>query len=146
MLFSDARNRKVVSSSDAATIGKISRFVVDPDRRAVVALELKKTDDGDVLRWSDITAFGTDAVTVTDATKIGTGGDDIATFADKHHRVLGKQVLSTVGDRLGEVDDVAFEPESGLLTALALDNGTEVAASRLLGIGSYAVVVAADEA
>jgi uncharacterized protein YrrD len=141
MLFSDAKGRKVVSSATAATVGKVSRFVVDPATRAVVAVELKKTDSGDVLRWSDITAFGADAVTVADQGRIGDGGEDVKALSDKAHRVLGKRVLTSTGDELGKVDDVDFDPQSGALTALLVDKGDEVAATRLLGVGSYAVVV-----
>jgi sporulation protein YlmC with PRC-barrel domain len=144
MLFSDAKGRKVVSSATAATVGKVSRFVVDPATRAVVALELKKTDGGDVLRWSDITAFGADAVTVADQGRIGDGGEDVKALSDKAHGVLGKRVLTSSGDELGKVDDVDFDPRSGGLTALLVDNGDEVTAGRLLGVGSYAVVVRDD--
>jgi uncharacterized protein YrrD len=141
MRFSEAKGRKVVSSSTASTVGKVSRFVVDPATRAVVAVELRKTQDGDVLRWSDITAFGADAVTVTDADMIGDGGERVKALSGKSHRVLGKRVLTSTGDELGKVDDVDFDPASGALTAILVDKGPEVPAGRLLGVGSYAVVV-----
>ena len=38
MKFSDATGRQVVSTSTAATVGKIDEFVVDPQLRAVVAV------------------------------------------------------------------------------------------------------------
>jgi sporulation protein YlmC with PRC-barrel domain len=141
MLFSDARGRKVVSSSTAATVGKVSRFVVDPATRAVVGVELKKTEHGDMLRWSDITAFGADAVTVTGPDKIGDGGDTVKALSGKAHRVLGKRLLTSTGDELGKVADVDFDPQSGVVVALLLDDGSEVPGSRLVGVGSYAVVV-----
>jgi len=145
MLFSEAKNRKVVSSSDAATVGKVARFVVDPALRQVVALELRKTDDGDLLRWADISAFGTDAVTVAGAGAIGTATSEIQELADKHRRILGKRLLTSAGDELGEVADVAFDPQTGTLESLVLDKGHEVSASRLLGVGTYAVVVRTED-
>jgi uncharacterized protein YrrD len=141
MLFSDAKGRKVVSSSTAETVGRVSRFVVDPVTRAVVGIELKKTDQGDMLRWSDITAFGADAVTVTGPDRIGDGGEVVKALSGKAHRVLGKRVLTSTGDELGKVTDVDFDPETGVLLSLLVDSGPEVAASRLVGVGSYAVVV-----
>lgn len=141
MLFSEAQGRKVVSSSTASTVGKVSRFVVDPATRAVVGVELRKTEHGGLLRWADITAFGADAVTVTGPDKIGDGGADVKALSGKPHRVVGKRVLTSTGDELGKVTDVDFDPESGSLTALLLDGGSEVDASRLVGVGSYAVVV-----
>jgi sporulation protein YlmC with PRC-barrel domain len=141
MLFSEAKNLKVVSASSAETVGKVSRFVVDPRTRAVVALELKKTESGDVLRWSDITGFGDDAVTVSSADRIGEADEEVAALADKRHRVLGKRVLTSGGDELGKLDDVDFDRQTGALGALVVSHGPQVAADRLLGIGSYAVVV-----
>jgi hypothetical protein len=61
----------------------------------------------------------------------------------KDHHLLGKRVLSTGGDDLGKVDDVEFDPGTGTITALLLPGG-EVAGIRLVGVGSYAVVLQAD--
>lgn len=142
-LFSEAKGRQVVSTSTADTVGKVHELVVDPATRTVLALELKKTDSGDTLRYTDITAFGEDAVTVTGADKITDAGEDVAALLGKGHHVLGKRMLSSAGVELGTVKDVEFSPESGRVTALHLDDG-EVSGARLLGVGSYAVVVAAE--
>ena len=144
MLFSKAKRHKVVSSSTAATVGRVSGFVVDPTTRAVVAVSLKKTEAGDHLRWGDITAFGEDAVTVTDEARIGDGGPEVQALAGKDHKVLGKRVLTSGGDELGKVDDVDFDPVTGTITSIVLGKGAkggDVAGTRLLGVGSYAVVV-----
>lgn len=143
MLFSQANGRKIVSSSNAEKVGKVAGFVVDPRRRRVLAVRVKKSQTGDVLRWSDLTAFGTDAVTVSDASMLGSGGDDVAALSDKAHRLVGKRVLSTTGDELGKLGDVDFDPETGALTRLLVKDGPEVPAESLVGVGSYAVVVVA---
>lgn len=143
MLFSDATGRKVVSTSTAETVGKIDGFVVDPATRAVMAVELKKTESGDTLLWSDIIGFGADAVTVSDANKIGDAPPQVDALSGKDHRLLGKRVLCTSGDELGKLGDVEFDPESGQLTTLIVaDQG--IAAARLVGAGSYAVIVRAE--
>lgn len=144
MLFSEAKGRKVVSSSTATTVGKVTGFVVDPATRAVVGIQLKKAEHGDMLRWSDITAFGTDAVTVTSPDLIGDGGESVKALSGKAHRVLGKRLLTSTGDELGKVADIDFDPASGTLAALHVDDGSVLDAARLLGIGSYAVVVRDD--
>ena len=143
MLFSKANRHKVVSSSNAATVAKVSGFVVDPVTRSVVAVRLKKAEKGEFLRWNDLVAFGADAVTVTDDSVIGDGGPDVSALAGKAHRVLGKRVLTSGGDELGKVDDVDFDPATGTIRSLVLGKGStaEVAGDRLIGIGSYAVVV-----
>ena len=55
---------------------------------------------------------------------------------------MGKRILSSAGDELGEVDDVEFDPESGQIQPLIAGN-QDIAGERLIGIGSYAVVVTA---
>lgn len=140
MRFSDAKGHKVVDKSTATTVGQVRGFLVDPRSRSVAALRLKKTDRGDVLRWSDLTAFGVDAITIGDSAAITELDDELEAFRGKRRRLLKKRVLTTGGDELGEVADVEFDPDTGKLTTILLQDG-EVAADRLVGIGSYAVVV-----
>ncbi|MFC7754785.1 PRC-barrel domain-containing protein [Tsukamurella soli] len=68
---------------------------------------------------------------------------DLVGLCGKDHRALGKRLLDTNGDELGRVDDVEFDPRSGDVTALVLADG-RVPGTRLVGIGSYAVVVQHD--
>lgn len=140
MRFSDAKGHKVVDKSTATTVGQVRGFLVNPRSRSVAALRLKKTDRGDVLRWSDLTAFGIDAITIGDSAAITELDDELEAFRGKRRRLLKKRVLTTGGDELGEVADVEFDPDTGKLTTILLQDG-EVAADRLVGIGSYAVVV-----
>lgn len=140
-MFSDAKGHKVVDTSTADGVGKVSGFLVEPATRTVVALKLKKTHTGRVLRWSDITAFGTEAVTIPEAGVITDPDAELEALSGKAHRLLKKRVLTTGGDVLGTVQDIDFDPESGGLTTIVLDAAQDVAAERLVGIGSYAVVV-----
>jgi len=142
MRFSEALGRQVVSTSTAETVGVVDEFVVDPRRRAVVALSLKKTDGGDTLLWTDIAAFGSDAVTVTSADKIVAAAPAIIALSGKDHRLVGRRVLTSSGDDIGTVDDVEFDADTGAITSLLLAAG-DVAGARLVGVGSYAVVVRA---
>ena len=141
MRFSETKGRKVVALSTAETAGKVRGFLVDPASRSVVALRLKKTDRGDVLRWEDLTAFGADAITIADPAAITERDDRLKTLGGKRRRLLKKRVLSTGGDELGTVADVEFDPDTGALTRIILHEDAELAADRLVGIGSYAVVV-----
>ncbi len=145
MRFSEAKGHKVVSTSTADTVGKVQRLVVDPATKSVVALELKKTSTGHALAWGGVTAFGTDAVTVGSEDKIAEHSEEVEVLAAKDRRILGKLVLNDAGDELGSVKDVDFDPSTGALTTLLLEDGNlpEVPGSRLIGIGSYCVVVAA---
>ena len=140
MLFSEVHGRKVVSTANAETVGKVDDFVVDPASRSVVALRLKKTDSGDTLTWAGLTAVGADAVTVADASVITAADGRVAELLGKDHRAVGKRVLSDLGDELGKVSDVDFDPANGAITTIRVGE-RDVPGSALLGIGSYAVVV-----
>lgn len=140
MKFSEVLGHKVVSLATAETVGVLDEFIVDPRSRRVVALGIKKTKSGSALRWDDIESFGPDAVTVSDADKIAGPDREIDQLSGKDHYFLGKRVLLTVGDEVGQVDDVEFDPASGELVAIDIP-GSSIAAGRLVGCGSYAVVV-----
>ncbi len=137
MRFSQAKGHQVVSTNDADTIGKVDGFVVDTGTAKVVALHLKKTPgDGDLLSWADLKAFGTDAVTVESASLLAKASD-----AAKGQDVVGSRILTEDGEELGEVKDVEFDTADGSVTALVTKNGDEVEGIRMIGLGSYALIV-----
>ncbi len=142
MLFSEAHSHKVVSTDTANTVGKIDGFVVDPRLPGIVALTVAKAASGSALPWPNVIAVGHDAVTVASADAVVVPDEQLTELADKSHGLLGKRVLSTAGIMLGTVRDVDFDPATGRLALLALDTGT-VDAARLVGAGSYAVIVRA---
>jgi len=144
MRFSEAKNRKVVSTSGAVTVGKIRRFIVDPRSVSVAAIVLhtNKNVDGsnDTVFWRDLKAFGRDAVTIESADVITRPEGDFELLADKEHRVLGKPVLDDGGNDLGQVKDVEFDPANGRIRALLTDS-EEIEGDRIIGLGPYALVV-----
>ncbi len=142
MKFTEAMGRKIVSLATAETVGTLGEFVVDPQSQRIVALGISKSKTGDTLRWDGIESFGPDAVTVADVDRLTGADQETAGLAGKDHTFLGKRVLATTGDELGQVDDVDFDPGSGVLLAILLP-GQEIDADRLVGVGSYAVVVQA---
>ncbi len=147
--FEDARGRKVVDLASAETVGKVKDFVVDPATRSVVALVLKKAKTGDSLTWTDLAGFGPDAVTVQGVDKITAATGPVSALLGKDHQLMGKRVLSTDGVELGQVADVEFDPDNGAVTSVLLEDGPpgspgSVEGARLLGVGSWAVVVRAE--
>ncbi|MGV8910808.1 MAG: PRC-barrel domain-containing protein [Propionicimonas sp.] len=143
MLYTQVTGRKVVSTSTAETVAQVAALVVDPRSHRVVAVSVKKADHGDTLLWNDITAFGTDAVTITGPEVIREANDAVKDLSGKVHDLLGKRVLNTFGEDLGTLSDVRFDPASGAVEALLLP-GRDVSGAQLIGIGSYAVIVHGD--
>jgi sporulation protein YlmC with PRC-barrel domain len=52
------------------------------------------------------------------------------------------RVLSDLGNDLGAINDVVFDPATGVIETLAVDD-REVPAASLLGVGSFAAIVRA---
>jgi sporulation protein YlmC with PRC-barrel domain len=141
MLFSEASGHKVVSTGNAATVGHVGSFVIDPTVQKVVALSLKKTPGtGTILPWSDVTAFGADAVTVAGDHLIVAEEGTFAELNSKHHAILKKKILTSGGQQVGTVRDVDFDPADGSILGILTDD-QPIDGSSLIGIGSYAVVV-----
>ncbi|WP_405421593.1 PRC-barrel domain-containing protein [Streptomyces erythrochromogenes] len=93
------------------------------------------------MTWNHIQAFGPDAITVRSADDFQTE-DDTKTPTGKHHDPLGKRVLTETGQDLGAVQDIEFDATTGHIQRLIL-GGQDVDGERLLGAGSYGVIVAA---
>jgi sporulation protein YlmC with PRC-barrel domain len=141
MRFSEAKNRKVISTTGATTVGRLNEFVLDPRTAHVVAVKLKKAaGKGDTLTWNHMKSFGQDAIIVESADMISVPEGDLATLSDKRHRVLGKRILTDRGEAVGRVKDVEFDPDSGQVRAVITDN-EEIDGPRIIGLGSYALVV-----
>jgi sporulation protein YlmC with PRC-barrel domain len=143
MLFSATRHHKVVATNTAETVGKVDAFLVDPAEHRIVALGLTKTPGvGTILPWPAVKGFGADAVTVAGADALVPPDAQTERLSGKHHVLLKKRVLDTTGTGRGSVRDVEFDGTTGVITSLVLD-AESIPGDRLIGIGSYAVVVRA---
>jgi len=143
MRLREAYGRKVVSTDDAEAVGRLDGFVIDPERRSVVGLHLAKVwGDRPFVSWTDLQAFGNDAVTVPSAAVLRAAtGQAEERAASKELQPIGKLVLGDLGTALGKVEDVEFDEGYGSLVDFDLGEAGTVASDRLLGLGSYAVVV-----
>ncbi|MEU6994982.1 hypothetical protein ABZ953_30545 [Streptomyces sp. NPDC046465] len=143
MLLSQTVGRPVVSASDAAHIGTVAGLVVDPEGpegALITAVRLEGVKDGgDVIAWADVHAVGPDAVVVGAPTAARFTSAD----SSESQNLLGKRLLTELGDTIGTLADVAFDPGSGRIDTLHGSRGDRIAGARLLGVGSYAVVIRA---
>jgi uncharacterized protein YrrD len=86
--------------------------------------------------------LGADAVTVSDAARLRRAANETEErAASKELRVIGKLVLSESGTVLGTGEDVEVDGESGTIVAVDLGAAGTVAGDRIIGLGSYALVV-----
>lgn len=142
MLISEAQGHKVVSTADASTAGTVDGFVLNPAAGTIAGLSLKKTASGSMLPWSDVTAFGVDAVTISDAHLVVEPQGELLELSGKAHHFLKKRVLTTAGLQLGTVRDIDFDPATGKIVSI-LTEDQPIDGAGLVGIGSYAVMVRA---
>jgi sporulation protein YlmC with PRC-barrel domain len=141
MRWRDARHRDVVDTASARRIGRLDRLVVDPGARAVVGVVVGER----VVDWSDSGGIGHDAVTVSHEDLLHLPRTDAERAAvDGEAELIGKTVITEDGVDVGTVDDIELDAETGALERLHVGDD-HVEGSRLLGAGSYAVVISSAE-
>jgi len=137
MRWSEALGREVVDTSTAEAVGRVDALVVDPEASTITGLVI-----GDqIVSWSDTGGIGSDAVTISGAEPLRTpqtGPEEGA--VNGRTRLLAKPILTEDGYALGELTDIEFDPVTGSVEQLVVD-GDHIAGSRLMGAGSFAVVV-----
>jgi uncharacterized protein YrrD len=143
--FTAAEGRSVVASDTAESIGEVKGFVVDPTASRVDAVHVAgRGKKAEVVAWRAITSFGKDAVMADSASTPEKVSTDRETQSVKGNvDALGSRVLLTTGFEAGTVVDVEFDTDSGDLTNVRTEKET-FDGDRLVSLGSYALVVAAD--
>ena len=132
--------RRVMDVSSATQVGAVVAPILDPAQHRVVGFRV--AGDGSVLPWEAIRAVGADALTVDgpdSLREVSTEPEERATKGPLDP--LGSRVLDEDGAELGSVDDVEFDPETGVITEIVVA-GAALPGDRLLGFGDYALVLA----
>lgn len=141
--FNNAEGRRVVTADTAEEAGKIMKYIIDPTGHRIHALQigggLFKSDVA--VLWSDVTAFGGDAVMIRSGSAVSDlSGDREEAVAKGKIHLRQTKVLMTSGFEAGEVTDARFDTRTGLLETIETDQGS-IPASRVRSLGSYALVV-----
>ncbi len=137
MRWSDALGREVVDTSTAEAVGHVDALVVDAPSSSITGFVI-----GDqVVSWSATGGIGADALTISGADSLRAPASAAEQGAvDGRTRPLDKPVLTEDGYGLGDLANIEFDPVSGAIEQLILADD-HLAGSRLLGVGSFAVVV-----
>lgn len=141
--FTAVSGRRVVSRTSAEQLGELSHVVVDVNLRRAAFLVVGKRRKALLVAWEHVSGFGPDAIMVTDEGALYAPRDDRErAAAEGNLELVGRRALSDMGNDLGEVTDVVFDPASGLIETIVLGDREEPAAS-LLGAGSFAAIIRA---
>lgn len=138
MRWKHAMGREVVDTRTAETVGKIGGFVVEPADSKIAAVIVGSK----IVSWSDAGGIGPDALMVNGADVLTDPSSDTeAAAVDGKGDPISKTVFTEDGFDIGTLVDIVFDPESGAIDDLVLADD-DIAGARLMGIGSFAVVVA----
>jgi len=139
--FGAASGRTVISRVSAEQLGKLAHIVIDVKRGRVALLVVGKGRKALLIPWEQVSGFGPDAVMIADESALLEPRDDHEqAAADGKLEIVGKRVLSDGGNDLGTVTDVVFDPDTGAIQSILVDD-RELPATALLGAGSFAVIL-----
>ena len=143
--FRRAVGRKVVSRTSARDLGTVSHLVVDAAHRRIAAVIIGRGKKARLVDWPQVSGFGPDAIMVADEGALRSPLDDHERAgAEGKLEMVGKRALTERGNALGVLDDVTFDPGTGVVEMLRVGD-REIPAGSLLGSGPYAVVVDAGQ-
>jgi sporulation protein YlmC with PRC-barrel domain len=139
--FAAASGRKVISRTSAEELGKLAHIVIDVKRRQIASLVVGKGRKALLIAWEQVSGFGPDAIMIADETALQEPRDDgEQAAADGKLELVGKHALTDLGNDLGTVTDVVFDPNTGAIQSILVGDREQPAVS-LLGAGSFAVIV-----
>ncbi|MEN9245318.1 MAG: PRC-barrel domain-containing protein [Thermostichales cyanobacterium SRBZ-1_bins_19] len=119
LLRSQVLGTQVINQADAARVGIVSQVWVDPERQEVLVLSSREQAFGgstQTLYLGKVTAVGPDAILIPNEEAF----EDLD-LSDLE-RVVGSEVITEDGLRLGKVKDFQFDRLSGEITSLILSS------------------------
>ena len=117
--------REIFGLADKKVIGVISGFKFDRDNRTVSNLTIAIPDvrTNRVLAYEKIISIGDTFIMVSSSKDMMKVADARVIIADTYD-LIGAQVFSCMGNALGPVSDFSFDEETGYITAVALEDGS----------------------
>lgn len=150
----------VVTMAEGKRVGKVDDLVVDPERMKVTWLRLHSGGMGMLggeRLWVSAEAvhgIGEDAVTINAAADTRTPADapEALALVKAQRGLVGSKVITENGERLGEVRDYEFKPDTFALTSLSVGPAMNlvgevltIEGDKVLTIGVDMIVVASAE-
>lgn len=119
----------VFSLADGRRVHSVKDLVVSDDHESIVALLV---DEGGLLGTSTIVPieavhrFGPDAVMVQDSSAVipASADDRVAATLDRNVTLLGTPVVTTEGERVGQIGDMYFDESTGEILGYEVSGGT----------------------
>ncbi|GAA3151592.1 PRC-barrel domain-containing protein [Streptomyces rectiviolaceus] len=143
MLLSKVLGHPVISADDARPAGELAGLGIDPQACRITELYLRDVKRGsDSVPWSEVRGVGPDAVIIDTGAGDATEDARRSPHSRAHKRLLGKRVLTEYGEDIGTLTEVTFDPDTGAVGDLHIGH-EQVPGSRMIGLGSYALILGA---
>ena len=140
----------VITMAEGKQVGKVDDLVVDPERKAVSWLRLHS---GGILGgerlWVSTEAVhgvGEDAVTINAEADVRSPADapEAVAMVKAKRELIGGKVITESGERVGEVCDYEFDPETFAITSLSVPPGMNVVGETLMITGDHLLTIGED--
>ena len=150
MRYEFVKGLPVITMAEGKQIGKVDDLVVDPDRKAVSWLRLHSGGMlGGERLWVSTEAVhgvGEHAVTINaeaDARAPADAPEALALVKAKRG-IIGNKVMTESGERVGEVRDYEFNPDTFALTSLSIPPSMGLAGDTLMIAGDKVLTIGED--
>jgi len=147
---------RVLTAKEGNEVGKVDDLVVDPDQKKVAWLRLHRGGVFGERHWAPVAAvhsLGEDVVIIQSEADLraAPNSPEAEALVSAKRGLIGNKAVTEQGERLGEIGDYEFTPDTFALANLfvspsmnVLGQFLTIPAAKVLTIGQDAVIVTAD--
>ena len=139
--------RGVVSIGERKTVGMVKDLFIDCDTRSVSNFMVSDFDHGTarLLPYREVRAVGNSFITINRETAfLDRTSKTSKELLDGGFKLVGVEVFSGDGDKIGTVGGYSFSPKNGSISSITLTDGTEYAAKSVLFFSPEYVFIDSD--
>lgn len=153
--LSELKGKAVMTINEGEKLGQVEDILIDRDKLQVAAVVISQgvllNKERKFLPAAEVATWGRDAVLVKtrDVFRSETDLPERESWVSAGHKLKGLPIVSTSGNRVGQIDDLLVDPE-GRIVAYRISEGIfggkgrELNARTTRSIGADAVIVEMD--
>lgn len=117
--------RPVMAVNLAQEVGKVTGFAIHPDTGCIDAILYGRRSGTRIVAWEILAGIGPDAVMVADDGRIKAPyTPEEESIAKGERGLIGRRVLSEIGNNLGTITDFDFDADTGEILRIVTDQAT----------------------
>jgi uncharacterized protein YrrD len=154
--YEQIKGLPVMAISEGKALGTVDDLYVDPDAKRVRWLRLHSGGlfgDRRCVMTESVHGIGVDAVTIKSEADVRSPEDvpEAEEFIKANRRLIGTDLVTEAGRRLGKVNDYDFDTESFAVMSLLVSPGMDIlgqhlviSADKVITIGEDVIIASAD--